>query len=234
MKNPFIISGLILLAFIIHSCKKDNTPIIPTQGLVAYYPFNGNANDASGNNLNGTVYGATLTTDRNGTPNKAYYFNGIDSYIKVLANQLFNTPAYTVAVWVNVEKFGGSVSHGGFIISKGVDPNYYYNLNANNTNRFHACTISSGDYIQFQSTITFNTNTWYLLVITDDGSNFKITFDAVVNDVLSVGSTQTNNNDIYIGRYERNTNWNFKGIIDDIRIYNRALSETEIQQLYYE
>ena len=46
-------------------------------GLVAYYPFNGNANDESGNGHHGTVMGATLTSDRFGRPNKAYHFNGL-------------------------------------------------------------------------------------------------------------------------------------------------------------
>ena len=54
-----------------------------TNGLVAYYPFNGNANDAVGTN-DGTVYGATLTTDRFGVPNNAYNFNGTSAYIKMV------------------------------------------------------------------------------------------------------------------------------------------------------
>lgn len=57
----------------------------PTNGLVGYYPFNGNANDASGNNNNGVVTNVTLTTDRTGAANKAYQFGGYDSpsWIKV-------------------------------------------------------------------------------------------------------------------------------------------------------
>ncbi|MBL0146272.1 MAG: hypothetical protein IPP48_11375 [Chitinophagaceae bacterium] len=51
-------------------------------GLISYHPFSGNANDISGNNIHGTVTGATLTTDRNGAPNSAYYFNGF-SYIQL-------------------------------------------------------------------------------------------------------------------------------------------------------
>ena len=72
MKDLLRTSGLILLIFLIHSCKKDDSSVFPTEGLVAYYPFNGNANDESGNNLNGIVYGATLTTNRKGVPNSAY------------------------------------------------------------------------------------------------------------------------------------------------------------------
>ncbi|MBI4688657.1 MAG: hypothetical protein HY754_00055 [Nitrospirae bacterium] len=54
-----------------------------TDGLVAYYPFNRNANDESGNGYNGTVSGATLTSDRNGNANSAYRFDGVNDYIKI-------------------------------------------------------------------------------------------------------------------------------------------------------
>ena len=52
-------------------------------GLVGYYPFNGNANDESGNRNNGSVIGASLTSDRNGNPNSAYFFNGRSDYISI-------------------------------------------------------------------------------------------------------------------------------------------------------
>ena len=60
-------------------------------GLVAYYPFNGNADDASGNGNNAIFNNATLTTDRFGVPNSAYYFNGIDNYMQI-ANSLSLVP----------------------------------------------------------------------------------------------------------------------------------------------
>ena len=74
---------------------------IPTNGLVAYYPFGGNANDASGNGNHGTVYSATPTTDRCGNPNSAYNFNG-NSYIKVPYSTSLNshTNGLTISFWV--------------------------------------------------------------------------------------------------------------------------------------
>src|ERR1039458_7332306 len=68
-----------------------------TNGLVAYYPFNGNASDAFGTN-NGTVYGATLTTNRFGIPNAAYYFNGTNNYIDILQNSALNALASNVTL----------------------------------------------------------------------------------------------------------------------------------------
>jgi hypothetical protein len=67
-------------------------------GLVGYYPFNGNANDESGNH--GTVHGATLTEDRFGNPNNAYSFDGSDDYINANPINLFQSN--TITAWVNV------------------------------------------------------------------------------------------------------------------------------------
>ena len=85
---------------------------IPTNGLVAYYPFNGNANDESGSGNNGTVNGATLTTDRFGNPNSAYLFNGINNYI-IIPNVIINpNSSGTISLWFNLNNlypgYGGS------------------------------------------------------------------------------------------------------------------------------
>ena len=66
-----------------YQIKLTPVPELPTDGLIAYYPFNRNANDESENGNHGTVYGATLTTDRFGNPDSAYSFDGVDDYIEV-------------------------------------------------------------------------------------------------------------------------------------------------------
>ena len=67
-------------------------------GLVAYYPFNGNANDESGNGNDGTVIGATLTADRSGNPDSAYSFNGVNDYINVPHSSSLNIPPASVPI----------------------------------------------------------------------------------------------------------------------------------------
>ena len=75
---------------------------VSTQGLVAYYPFNGNANDQSANGNNGTVNGATLAMNRFGVPNQAYYFNGNAGITIPDSPSLeVNGSAVTLAAWVN-------------------------------------------------------------------------------------------------------------------------------------
>ncbi len=72
-----------------------------TNGLVAYFPFNGNANDMSGNELNGTVSGAVLTTNRFGTANSAYYFNGSSAYITLPLGSAAFSGDFTASAWFN-------------------------------------------------------------------------------------------------------------------------------------
>src|ERR1035438_863808 len=71
-----------------------------TNGLVAYYPLNGNANDASGHGNNGTVNGATLTQDRFGITNAAYSFNGINNYIGFAGVPTSQVDNWTMSVWL--------------------------------------------------------------------------------------------------------------------------------------
>ena len=73
---------------------------VPSNGLVGYWPFTGNANDLSGNGYNGTVNGATLTTDRFGVANRAYSFDGND-WIEINNNPNQNVGAgsFTLSCW---------------------------------------------------------------------------------------------------------------------------------------
>ena len=84
------------------SPDEDNSISIPTEGLVAYYPFNGNANDESGNRNNGIVYGATMAIDRFGNSNSVFSFDGIDDYIDFnMALLPVNGSDFSISLWVN-------------------------------------------------------------------------------------------------------------------------------------
>ena len=94
------LSALLLIAGLGLTINGYSQPFL-TNGLVAYYPFNGNANDATGHGNDGTVVGATLAADRFGTPNRAYSFNGANSMI-LLPDTLFGATdaAWTISVWI--------------------------------------------------------------------------------------------------------------------------------------
>src|SRR5215471_8130342 len=90
------------------------------QGLLAYYPFTGNANDASGNNNNPVFNNATLTSDRFGNANNAYSFNGIDNCIRIPNSPSLNpSNQISICVWVNVNGFYQGKCHGNNIVMKG-------------------------------------------------------------------------------------------------------------------
>ena len=86
-----------------------------SDGLIGYWPFNGNANDASGNGHDGTVYGANLTFDKSGEPNSAYLFDGND-YINIQDDPAFTLGDndFTLATWVNMSSYG---LDGGYYLS---------------------------------------------------------------------------------------------------------------------
>ena len=95
-------------AFAVGLCMTANVmaqvpSYVPTNGLVGYWPFNGNANDESGNGNNGTVNGATLTTDRFGVANKAYNFDGIDDFIDFVNSSVpTGVSSRTISLWFYV------------------------------------------------------------------------------------------------------------------------------------
>lgn len=108
MKRSYIVTGVALLILCNGVASADLTT-----GLVAYLPFSGNASDVTGNGYDGTVSGATLTTDRLGNANSAYYFDGGD-YIQLANNFNFNSMAgVTVSAWIKSESTNGTVFHQG-------------------------------------------------------------------------------------------------------------------------
>lgn len=206
--------------------------------LVAYYPFNGNANDESGNGNDGTVSGATLTEDRFGNANSAYHFDGIDDFIEIVEpiNIPYHESSRSISAWVLMEDgtdsvidrvivgYGSQKAQSMFGLQYGLGDSYDYGIWIYDCRYDLDC---NGGYANFVE------KRYYHLVAIYNEVNEKLQLfiDGILykGTIISIDTTKTN---IYIG-YQNNPNvgW-FNGIIDDIRIYNRALSESEIQQLY--
>jgi gliding motility-associated-like protein len=222
---------------------------IPTNELVGYWPFNGNANDESGNGNNGIVHGATLTTDRCGNENSAYYFNGNRQYI-ISENTINITGAMprTISVWVKWLVNDYSPEPGEHdILGWGdwcnVGNNSWLNMgNYQGQNLPFGYARYNGHWVGLDSQFTIDKNTWAHIVLWYDGTTMKffingkedpVTSNSVLNTiptVLNIGYKTT----WICGIVDDNGGWNtaFKGCIDDIRIYNRALSTEEILNLY--
>ncbi|HYG51158.1 MAG TPA: LamG-like jellyroll fold domain-containing protein [Flavobacteriales bacterium] len=197
--------------------------------MVSSYPFNGNANDATGS-YNGTVNGATLTTDRFGNSNSAYNFDG-DDYIQV--NEEFDYPEKTVCLWFNA---GPTTSTGGCIFNMDNPTLIHGNMGATvfSSGSDHYLHVFAGGTTANQFDVLINTNQWYHLAMTKDTAGFKIYLDcnlittfAPANNVSSTGDdNQTRfGSDRILFRF-------FNGKINSISITNCALTAAEVCNKY--
>ena len=140
-------SFVFVLMLIVSPIMAQNIPsYVPKDGLVGWWPFNGNANDESGNGNDGIVHGASLTNDRHGNSNKAYNFNGAGNFIDFISNKSFNIlNDITISCWSKPENFNGEqqqlVWFGDNQSAK--DP-YSISINSNN-NFYFRRDISLGD-----------------------------------------------------------------------------------------
>jgi|GEM_PF-840618 len=236
--------NLLLLIATILLIATTATAQIPTNGLVAYYPFTGNAIDSSGNGNNGTVNGATLTTDRFGKANSAYSFNGTSNYIYVAPISTLTTSAntgITISIWVNAN----NIISGDLFDLRSTN-NASLDLRFDTTGNIyprsmHISSYSPSpnyDYGPSSKQIT-PTNKWYHYVITQDNTSKIISLyvNGQLDTALSMPITLLTTPKFNIGsRYDFNNSrcCYYSGSLDDIRIYNRALSSTEVTALYNE
>ncbi len=226
--------NLLSLAFFI-LCILTATAQIPTDGLVGSWIFSGNANDVSGNNLNGTVVNATLTTDRFGNPNSAYYFNGTNAQIVIngFANTLPHS-SISVSVWALsdtsmiqslFQDAGGSSSNRivAHLHYQSLQ-NTYWDYGNTTTGRLN-CNISSTQL-----------RVWEHYVFIADSITHKLEIYKNGNLVCSNNSANAHfvntNQNFWIGGGQGAIPFFFKGKIDDFRMYNRVLNQNEINALF--
>jgi len=211
-----------------------------TDGLVAYYPFNGNANDASGNGHNGTVYGGTtMTTNRFGQANAAYDFDGSTGYIGIPQNSVLNslTTNFTLSAWIWQRE---SITNGYRILDKETAGNGdgwsfdTYNCIDQTGNRLRLEGANANNSCNVPGETEYSLMQWHHVVATVSGTNGKVYLDGTLEGSGNVGNIPVNTLDVYIGLAHpgRGSGFWFNGHIDDVRIYNRTLSDSEVQQLY--
>ena len=207
-------------------------------GLVACYPFDGNANDESGFGDSGSVAGsAALTWNRFGHAESAYLFDGESQYITTTGSYLpRNAEPRSVSLWVRADELPTQPT---------ISIPLAWGANADN----QAFGIIMGPEIPAKWGVQFwgggqdtmsDVNVeqkWHHLAAVYDGNNVELYVDGV-NRLTSNKSTSTGAGGLSIGagveRFVSSSSPGFKGAIDDIRIYNRALSTSDVRNLYYE
>lgn len=215
-------------------------------GLVGHYTFSGNAQDSSGNGNNGTVNGATLTTDRCGIPNSAYSFNGSSDYIDI-GNALGTNPnQYSQSVWVRTTVSGNAPGGWGWVVlSKrhANDGSDWGTIAISGTAGNASCWYddafpNNGGSV---SSVTFTApniqnltdGNWHHVVGVRSGPLFTTYVNGVreLESTLTVDRSNGSTANMHVGNHGA---WNvfFNGDIDDVRIYNRALNQQDVVQLF--
>lgn len=230
------------------ACNIGSLPIILQSGLVAFYPFCGNANDESGNGNHGTPMGATLTTDRFGVANSAYNFNG-SQYIIGSANN-YPTGTRTISLWFYATNIGVS-NEGPTVIGYGggnCGTSWFETIDNpgtpnNQQNTYQVQGHCNNESVVYDYGATHPNNAWHHWVITTSpgGTKFYIDGVLVVSDTTFINETFVQGKDFIfggpvdvggVGFYTDNNIYGLAGKLDDIFIYNRELSSSEIMLLY--
>ncbi len=227
------------------SCNTAGLPPTLNNGLVGYWPFCGNANDASGNGNNGTVNGATLTADRFGAANQSYSFDGVNDNIRVNNNALFSfllNSSFTSNVWFKIQTLPNGTK---FLISQGDGDAQHQNrlwgsyLTQNSVNNWFRGNNEPNQV--FNTHPSLQVNAWKMVtMVRDFNSTIKMYIDGQLVDtdvdIAGIASPFNQIRDIYFGAlydaYNAQLTAFLNGQLDDIGIWNRALSAQEVSELY--
>jgi hypothetical protein len=230
MKTRLLCVKISILLLMAQSARADLT-----NGLVAYYPFSGNANDASGNGNDGAANGVTLTTDPFGNTNSAYAFPGIGGdKVTISSASLLLQPPFSCVAWMN-SAGGGSGSPrifttGGWELAIGTGSVFGFNFNDNTTSGVYNC----------PSVSSYTSGTWHQVVAVRDTNAMYLYIDGQLQN-----STPVSDPIVFPGGFGSSYlvaiggsagigygSDSFNGTIDEVRVYNRALSSLDVTNLF--
>ena len=217
---------------------EDDNDIDLTDGLVAHYEFEGNANDSSGNDNDGEEYGGVSYTD--GALGKAVSFDGVDDFIEIADSSDLDLLTFSVVFWTKtfhediykshqvwINKSGWGEEHEGYNVNytfghrQSLEAGFEESDGTDNTVTMPISSLSDGG--------------WDQIVMTYNGAELVVLIN--LQEVGSLSTTAFPELSSYPLRLARNGNDSYsniflKTIMDDLRIYNRALNTSEIQALY--
>ncbi len=207
----------------------------PTDGLVAHYPFDGDADDVSGFDNHGTPSSTVmLTTDRFGQPDAAYWFDGQSSRITVPGSPSLDRAdtAVTMAAWIAID--------GWSMVGDDFGPVLMKSDQATNAFMYRLYTSPAGlgaSIGNWNQTATAPTDLafgrWYHVAAAWDGAAARLYVDGELRDTvpLDVAAPAQDGRPLIIGADTPGLLEVFHGKIDDLRIYDRALADAEIAAL---
>lgn len=249
-----------LYTFIVKVTDSDKSPLfnmatitvaiknlneIPLDGMIAYYPFNGNANDESINQFNGDLVGTVNTSDRKGNAISAFSFNGINNYIKL--NPQVGNGIRSISLWFCLdEDINSNLAYPVALVHREGDFNNYSQFSIGfrpvvwpgNPGKLIFSNSSRSGYYNIDSNSSFwEKGKWYHVVAIIDPVKGMMLY---VNNVRQMESatynhaTETSTINTILGSWELIPDRYLKGKIDEVIFYNRALTESEVNELYQE
>jgi hypothetical protein len=231
MKNKILLLIIVATLGLTTATMAQVPSFVPTNGLVGYWPFNGNANDESGNGNNGTVNGATLTSDRNGNANSAYDFNG-QSEISCSFNGVpSGNVNRTLNLWIksnNINQVNKMLAGYGNDSPLEMFALIMYNPSALGKVAFWA----RDNDTPFLNSI--NLNVWTMFSVVYNNDTVKLYENGILilaNNYSFIPLITPQSSIFYIGNFNNNVT-GFDGQIDDVALWNRVLTQQEITDLY--
>lgn len=238
MKSVGIFFIFVLISLVSHSQSLS-------EGLLLHYSFSGNANDNSENSFDGTVYGASLTTDRFGIPNSAYYFDGVDDFIELPNSNILKPDLpVSISMYVKYEDLGADNC---VLFNTSFEDNRSCGVYANIQNSTKKYSVGYGDGTygygpnyrrSYNSNSIIDTTSWQFVVfVIEDAQNMQVfvnchefagEFSGFGNTLVysdSAGSIGRHDQDMHLEPYY------FKGKIDEFTYWDRALNYNDIDSL---
>ncbi|WP_294288093.1 LamG-like jellyroll fold domain-containing protein [uncultured Chryseobacterium sp.] len=227
MKKIYLLACVLIAGF----CHAQTPAYVPASGLVAWWGFSGNANDSSGNNNNLTVNGATLTADRYGNANSAYSFNGTSSYLtnSALSYAFSQSGAHSISFWINRTGTSDGVA---MMSGSNAPSNFIWLIQSDTSKIVYGTNKQGSSWTWVNSPVYTAGSQWdhYVAVYNNQNMTLYKNGVSVGTNTNAYTSTTQVALPIYIGRAI--SGGYIAANIDDVGIWNRALSTSEINQLY--
>ena len=193
-----------------------------TEGLLAYYSFGGNANDTSNNSHHGEIHGAFLTADRHNAKNSAYQFDGSQSYID-LKIERSTYPKFSMCTWY---QYLGDINADHQTLFSGDTTDFWVGKDKGNSN----IGVQEGNY---NPSVAIGTNAWdgewhHLCYVYDEG----VIVLYLDNKNVGMANVGQGSGPIWLGKENEGNGFIFDGIIDEVRLYSRALSSADVNVVF--
>jgi hypothetical protein len=227
------------LLFVSFNLSAQVPTYVPTNNLVGWWPFEGDANDESVNGINGQLYNVSPDTDRFSNANSSYYFNGTNAYIELPPNTALIGPtnSLTVSAWIKLDL--ASSGYRAIFTHRNVmeaNASNVYGMWVSSTNSLYSEVSGQISSVPFAVTGGTISNSWHhVLLIADDLlMEEKLYIDGMMVASINetIGSIDLTNKLARIGRHRDDPTQYFKGNIDDIGVWSRSLDSCEILDLF--